>query len=58
MDLGAGLRLAVQAIAGAEGEAREISADGLEVAILDRTRPRRTFRRLGDAAVSEILAAT
>ncbi|MGN6473386.1 MAG: proteasome subunit alpha [Mycobacteriales bacterium] len=58
MDLGAGLRLAVQAIAGAEGEAREIAADGLEVAILDRTRPRRTFRRLSDAAVAEILAAT
>jgi len=58
MDLGAGLRLAVQSIAGAEGEPREISADGLEVAILDRTRPRRTFRRLSDAAVAEILAAT
>ncbi|HWC36645.1 MAG TPA: proteasome subunit alpha [Mycobacteriales bacterium] len=57
MELGAALRLAVRALAGADSEPREITADGLEVAILDRTRPRRTFRRLSDAAVAEILAA-
>jgi proteasome alpha subunit len=58
MDLGAALRLAVRALASTDGEPREIAADALEVAILDRTRPRRTFRRLSDAAVAEILAAT
>jgi proteasome alpha subunit len=58
MDLGAALRLAVRAVAGVDGEPREISAEALEVAILDRTRPRRTFRRLSDAAVAEILAAS
>jgi proteasome alpha subunit len=58
MDLGAALRLAVQALAAADGESREITADALEVAILERARPRRTFRRLSDAAVAEILAAT
>ncbi|HVV76855.1 MAG TPA: proteasome subunit alpha [Mycobacteriales bacterium] len=56
MDLGAALRLAVRALAGADGETREIPADALEVAVLDRTRPRRTFRRLSDAAVAEVLA--
>jgi proteasome alpha subunit len=58
MDLGAALRLAVQALVGAESEAREVAADALEVAILDRSRPRRTFRRLSDAAVAEMLAAS
>jgi proteasome alpha subunit len=53
-----GLRLAVAAIAGADGESREISAEGLEVAILERSRPRRTFRRLSDAAVAEALAGS
>ena len=33
-----------------DGEPREIAAGALEVAVLDRTRPRRTFRRLTDAA--------
>jgi proteasome alpha subunit len=59
MDLGDALRLAVRALAGAdaEGEPRQIEAAALEVAILDRNRPRRTFRRLTDPAVAEILAA-
>jgi proteasome alpha subunit len=56
MDLGDALRLAVRALASTEGEPREIAAEALEVAILDRTRPRRKFRRLTDAAVAEILA--
>lgn len=33
-----------------------LTAESLEVAILDRTRPRRTFRRLSDATVTELLA--
>ena len=56
MDLGAALRLAVASLAGVDGETREIAANALEVAVLDRTRPRRTFRRLNDTAVAEILA--
>ncbi|HVS68558.1 MAG TPA: proteasome subunit alpha [Mycobacteriales bacterium] len=58
MDLGAALRLAVQALAGVDGETREIAANALEVAVLDRTRPRRTFRRLSDAAVAEFLSGS
>jgi len=56
MDLGAALRLAVRTLAGVDDETREIAAAALEVAVLDRTRPRRTFRRLSDVAVAEILA--
>ncbi|HVT21646.1 MAG TPA: proteasome subunit alpha, partial [Mycobacteriales bacterium] len=58
MDLGAALRLAVAALAGVDAETREIAADALEVAILDRTRPRRTFRRISDAAVAEMLSGS
>jgi proteasome alpha subunit len=58
MDLGAALRLAVGTLANTDGDTREIAADALEVAILDRTRPRRTFRRLSDVAVAEMLAAS
>jgi proteasome alpha subunit len=58
MDLGAALRLAVTTLASTDGETREIAAGALEVAILDRNRPRRTFRRLSDVAVAEILAAS
>jgi len=56
--LGEGLRLAVASIAAADGENdRTISASQLEVAVLDRTRPRRTFRRLTDAQLEPLLAA-
>ena len=57
MDLSAALKLAVRALGVSDSEPREIAANALEVAILDRTRPRRTFRRLSDAAVGEILAS-
>jgi proteasome alpha subunit len=46
MPLGEALRLGVEALATAEGEARTLSAAQLEVAVLDRTRPRRKFRRI------------
>ncbi len=36
--------------------ARTLTADHLEVAVLDRTRPRRAFMRLGDAEVARLLA--
>ena len=39
------------------GEARSIPATQLEVAVLDRTRPRRTFRRLAGALLEDLLAA-
>jgi proteasome alpha subunit len=37
---------------------RELDPQKLEVAVLDRTRPRRTFRRLEDAEVVRILAGS
>jgi proteasome alpha subunit len=55
MDLSEAVKLAVRALKAADSEPREIAAAALEVATLDRTRPRRKFRRLGDAAVAEIL---
>jgi proteasome alpha subunit len=39
------------------GEARTIPAAQLEVAVLDRTRPRRTFRRLAGALLEDLLDA-
>jgi proteasome alpha subunit len=56
LPLGEGLRLAVSSLAKADDEPRTIPADQLEVAVLDRTRPRRTFRRLSDAQVEPLLA--
>ena len=57
MDLSAALKLAVRALGVSDSEPREIAANALEVAVLDRARPRRTFRRLSDAVVGEILAS-
>ncbi|MFP5069978.1 proteasome subunit alpha [Pseudonocardia nantongensis] len=37
---------------------RVLGAEALEVAVLDRTRPRRTFRRIEGAALTELLPAT
>jgi proteasome alpha subunit len=51
-----GVRLAVRALgAGENGEQRTLKADQLEVAVLDRTRPRRKFRRLTDAQVEQMI---
>ena len=52
MDLGRALTLAVSALAGPE---RTLGADALEVALLERTAPRRAFRRLADAEVEALL---
>lgn len=41
----------------AEGEPRRIPASQLEVAVLDRTRPRRAFRRLSGVALADLLGA-
>lgn len=57
LDLGAAVRMAVAALSehGAES-ARTLTADQLEVALLDRTRPRRRFRRI-DAGELDVLLA-
>src|SRR5205807_2650144 len=52
------LALAVQALGSSPdegGEQRAIPAAQLEVAVLDRTRPRRTFRRLAGALLEDLL---
>jgi proteasome alpha subunit len=55
----AAVQLAVKALrATTEGaESRDIHADGLEAAVLDRTRPRRAFKRLSTDRLTTILGA-
>jgi proteasome alpha subunit len=58
MSLAAAVQLAVQALGSVGGEggaARTIAADQLEVAVLDRRRPGRTFRRITGAALTSLL---
>jgi proteasome alpha subunit len=55
MPLVDGLRLAVDALANADGEQRTLTAAQLEVAVLDRTRPRRKFRRFTDTQLEQLL---
>ncbi|HMO11247.1 MAG TPA: proteasome subunit alpha [Actinotalea sp.] len=51
------VRLAVQVLGTqADGPPRPLEAGQLEVAVLDRTRPRRAFRRLTAPALGELLA--
>jgi proteasome alpha subunit len=54
MDSGAAIRLGAAVLAGPD---TLLTADQLEVAILDRARPRRRFRRLRGDALAAILAA-
>ncbi|WP_402465905.1 proteasome subunit alpha [Isoptericola aurantiacus] len=64
MDLPAVLQLAVRTLGAvgpdgsvaAPGAEREIPASGLEVAVLERSRPRRAFRRLQGEALAGLLA--
>ena len=49
-----GVRAAVAALAGPE---RTLDPEGLEVAVLDRTNGRRSFRRLSDTELDQILTA-
>ena len=59
-DLEEALRLAVRAlgsVGGDGGAARELKASQLEVAILDRTRAGRTFRRIRDGALEALLGS-
>ncbi|MGV9213256.1 proteasome subunit alpha [Micromonospora sp. RB23] len=58
MSLGEAVRVAVQALSTAGGEggaARTIAANQLEVAVLDRQRVGRTFRRITGAALTALL---
>ncbi len=58
LDLSAAVRLAVRALAAVtEGnEARTITPEGLEAAVLDRNRPRRAFKRLSAERLTALLA--
>ncbi|GAB3162879.1 proteasome subunit alpha [Myceligenerans halotolerans] len=57
MTLGEALRLAVTVLGSSEsGTPRTIEPGQLEVAVLERSRPRRAFRRLTKQALAELLA--
>jgi proteasome alpha subunit len=57
MSLGEALRLAVAALGSGEGSSsRTIEAAQLEVAVLERNRPRRAFRRLNRQVLADLLA--
>jgi len=58
MSLPAALRLAVDALGRDNGgsEPRTLTAESLEVAILDRDRPRRRFRRINPPELDDLLA--
>jgi proteasome alpha subunit len=57
MSLGEALRLAVAALGSGEGSSsRTIEAAQLEVAVLERDRPRRAFRRLNRQVLADLLA--
>ncbi|MCW2667512.1 MAG: proteasome subunit alpha [Frankiales bacterium] len=57
LDLRDALTLAVRALgtAGTDGEPRQLLADNLEAAVLDRTRPRRAFKRLLTPQLARLL---
>lgn len=57
MSLGEALRLAVSALGSSDGSTpRTIEAAQLEVAVLERDRPRRSFRRLTRQVLADLLA--
>jgi proteasome alpha subunit len=58
MTLSAALRLAVELLSREPGNAppRQLTAEQLEIAVLDRLRPRRAFRRLGGPLLERLLA--
>ncbi len=62
LSLGAALRVAVDVLSAAPGgngnEPRDLTADQLEVAVLDRERPRRSFRRIQGALLERLLSAS
>jgi proteasome alpha subunit len=56
MPLGAALRVAVDGLAHDGPTTREITAEALEVAVLERGRPRRAFRRVQGRELDRLLA--
>jgi proteasome alpha subunit len=60
LGLAQALTLAVSVLGGdaVTGESRNLDADQLEVAVLDRGRPRRTFRRIVGAPLEHLLAGS
>lgn len=59
MPLAEALRIAVAALgSGPEGQTREVETGHLEVAVLDRARPRRTFRRLPAPLLAQLISDT
>ncbi|EOM78374.1 proteasome subunit alpha [Rhodococcus rhodnii] len=56
-DLRGALATAVGALARSGGDGESRSLDALEVAVLDQNRPRRAFKRIGGAALDELLPA-
>lgn len=57
LNLAQALQLAVSALStSADGTRRELGAADLEVAVLDRTRPRRTFRRIPAVLLTQFLS--
>jgi proteasome alpha subunit len=55
LDLGAAIRLGVKALG--SPDSRDVSSDQLEVAVLDRNRARRKFRRIDNEEVTGLLSA-
>jgi proteasome alpha subunit len=55
LDLAGAIRLGTEALGNPDN--RTLDAEQLEVAVLDRTRPRRLFRRIGDPEVQSFLPA-
>jgi proteasome alpha subunit len=56
LDLAASIRLGTEVLGAPDN--RSLSADQLEVAILDRTKPRRRFRRIPDDELAGFLSET
>ncbi|MFD4367481.1 proteasome subunit alpha [Rhodococcus sp. NPDC058521] len=59
LDLESAVGVAVRALrhGGAEGEHRTLGVSGLEVAVLEQSRPRRAFRRIAGAKLEALLPA-
>jgi proteasome alpha subunit len=55
MELGDAVRLAVRVLSSSGEGSRELGQGQLEVAVLERSRPHRTFRRISGAALTALL---
>lgn len=55
MELADAIRVAVKGLSSSGDSARELGTKALEVAVLDRARPNRTFRRIQGAALTALL---